>query len=335
MYINENKLYFTIRTSLLDLLFEYLPVNKLSNSLINLMFCDKHFFKLIIDGMKRHNYYSLSIIEKKNEYRRSLFKDVRKLICDTKNINLNTLRLNSVFDEFKCVTHLKLYHFNEPYMFSQKLVHLTLGNFNQQIMPCMLPSNLTYLELGNYDQQLVSNVLPPNLKHLKLGRFNQQLLTNVLPNKLEHLTFGLKFNQPLLPNVLPSSLLYLTFGDETVKSDYPNYINNIYCVVGVQGVTGATGAIGHGIYGNIYCDIGDFNQKIEKDVLPQSLIYLRLSNDFNQILDEGNMPQNLCDIIVGRNYNKQLTNEFISKYNVIMRKWFECDSTKYIFKSLN
>lgn len=87
-------------------------------------------------------------------------------------------------------------------------------NFNQSLVPGMLPQTITNLTLsGKFNQPLVSGALPSRLEFLQFGHcFDHPIPVGVLPPTLTTLILGEAFNQPFLPFALPQGLCVLTFG---------------------------------------------------------------------------------------------------------------------------
>ena len=75
-------------------------------------------------------------------------------------------------------------------------------------------TNLTSLEFANnFDQQLIPNMLPNTLTYLNFGYNYNRSLNDILPNNLynlQHLVFGCKFNQSIA-GILPKNLTKLEF----------------------------------------------------------------------------------------------------------------------------
>jgi hypothetical protein len=115
---------------------------------------------------------------------------------------------------------LESIHFGEGYTQSlsnvlthcYKLETLSLGvEFNQPLLPGMLPSSLKYLTLSyDYNKPLELKSLPENLLILQCGQaFNQPILPGVLPNSLKKLIVGSYFKQKLEKEILPKGLKVL------------------------------------------------------------------------------------------------------------------------------
>ncbi len=147
------------------------------------------------------------------------------------------------------------------------------------------------------------------LKHIELDIYYLQLSPGFFPQSLTKLSFGVHFNQTLEPNVLPLNLTHLIFGKST-----QNICSFEFSKFGCVGRYGP-GTL-YGKYGIIYGDIGDFNKPFFNNVLPSNLIYLRLSHNFNQLLTEYNLPKSLKKIMIGQNYNHELSQDIIDKFNI-------------------
>ena len=83
----------------------------------------------------------------------------------------------------------------------------TVGEYNQPILPGMLPQSLLYLQLNSdFNQPFVDGSLPPHLIFLQLGSaFNQPLMPAVLPSSLLHLDLH-SYTQVFQRGSLPASL---------------------------------------------------------------------------------------------------------------------------------
>ena len=184
----------------------------------------------------------------------------------------------------------------------------TSGEYNQPILPDVMPHSLMYLQLNSdFNQPLVDGCLPPHLIFLQLGRtFNQPLMPAVLPESLLHLdlhSYTQEFlkgslpaslrtlrmdgysNQPLPPGILPSSLLHLSLGQcfdrEIVAESLPSSLRSL--------------ELGH-----------LFTRPLRPGVLPSSLQYLSLGDSFHHTLEHGVLPRSLRVLLFGVTYRQPL-----------------------------
>jgi hypothetical protein len=135
--------------------------------------------------------------------------------------------------------------------------------FNQSLVPGVLPPSLTSLTFGEYfNQPLAPGVLPSSLTSLVFGEeFNQSLVPGVLPLSLTSLVLGFYFDQPMLPGVLPPLLTSLVFG----------YFFNRPIKLGVL-----PPSLTSLVFGT------EFDQFIGQGVLPPSLTFLKFGHCFQQ-----------------------------------------------------
>jgi len=131
--------------------------------------------------------------------------------------------------------------------------------------------------------------LPLSLRVLKLGNnFNKLIDENVLPPLLKRLKFGIKYNKPINKNVLPLALEYLEFNDNITE-------------------------------------FKGFNKKIEKGVLPESLLSLQLGQEYQYSIENvlpacgaNNpttglvLPKGLTELKLGGCFNKRLEEKMLS-----------------------
>lgn len=76
------------------------------------------------------------------------------------------------------------HYFNQPIVFPQKLIHLTLGyNFNQKVW---LPETLEFLFVYCKNADFLTDELPNSLKELVIG-LGVQITLNNLPNSVEQI----------------------------------------------------------------------------------------------------------------------------------------------------
>jgi hypothetical protein len=175
----------------------------------------------------------------------------------------------------------------------QSLKIINFGhNFMQSIPINILPYNLIKISFGkSFNIEFLPNVLPPMLKILELGQYyNQKFKKDVLPKTLTHLSFSTYslYNQEFEEGVLPESLEYLSFNGHTFDTHFEYEL--CYQNVGILEDDSSR----------------DYDKPFRTNVLPKSLIYLKLSKKFNQKIGKNVLPNNLKYLIFGTWYDKEL-----------------------------
>ena len=153
--------------------------------------------------------------------------------------------------------------------------------------------------------------LPRSLAMLSFGdEFNQSLEQVTLPSRLQSLSFGLEFNQSLERVSLPSSLQSLIFyifllfvrpkpgaGDLVIEYSKLEFL--------FFGSTKAwSGWACHRVFKASFGD--EFNQSLERVILPSSLQSLAFGDRFNQSLERVTLPSSLQSLSFGLELNQSL-----------------------------
>lgn len=188
------------------------------------------------------------------------------------------------------------------------------ANFNQQIVPGVYPGvfyhlvNLKEIKFINYNQRILPNVLPEGLTSLELSSTfnngNEPLELHVFPNSLKTLNLG-AYNQPLRIGVLPSNLKKLNMDgfnqelepgvfDGVTEIKLKHYNKPIQPGIFQEGLT----TLELGIF------FKNGNEPLKLHVFPSTLKNLDI-NGYNQPLDMGVLPINLNTLYL-INFNCQL-----------------------------
>lgn len=214
-----------------------------------------------------------------------------KVLCSTTNDedcksapNTNELIGDEKLD-FEVIGHnaIKLHDdFNKPITLRQlpeSLEELVLGNsYNQPFIKGALPDSLKFLTFGDEFNQFIDVVtLPPNLKKITFGsKFNQRLVKGMFPNSVEEIIFGRDFNQSLVdckdPNLLSktnSGSFFKNLFSLFSRKHVPDMSSYSVCPPNLKIMS-----LGY-----------NFNQPILKDVLPKTLVELKISTNYKHPLD--------------------------------------------------
>ncbi len=203
-------------------------------------------------------------------------------------------------------------------------------NYNIRLLTGSLPNKLKKLYFGEYfNQELFIDNIPETVTHLYFGnRFNKVINIGVLPQGLTHLEFGKRFNNILSIENLPYGLKHLKLGEEYNKliESIPDTIEYLF----LGGYKKSIKFIPFGVkelvfdkynmelcVGDIPCSVthltfgADYNHPIYKDVLPNSIIYLKFGDGFDRLLFNGSIPNSVKKLVFGRKYNQPIKKNII------------------------
>jgi FNIP Repeat len=210
--------------------------------------------------------------------------------------SLGSYHASSFFDPFKsyayfsCLKTLQVLCYSYSCSFPEgsfppSLTSLSFqNNYNQRILPNVLPASLIKLQLGwYYDTEINEGVLPNSLQTLICGSwFNQPL--PILPSSLVELVLGSGFRQKIPDHILPSTLesLYL---DRNYNQPLPSFPPSFRKLE--------------------FEPSSEFNQSIVH-AFPPSFRILIFGEHFNQPLNEGILNIGMEKLVFGENYDTQL-----------------------------
>lgn len=248
----------------------------------------------------------------------------------------------------------------EPNVLPESLIKLTFGSYFDQIIDKnVLPKNLKIVEFDtNFNKKLEKNVLPYGLKELIFsddsiynhlfekgvipdtvtkinlgGNYMTKLEIGSIPNNVIHLNMAnIHLNIPFEKNILPESIEILNL---TCHYEKPNKLKKIgflpknlkkfnlnsywnYPVIGNSLPKGLKYLTLYGIF--------EYSIKLDKIIIPSSLVYLELNyydypikkNDipegiecikllnFNKEIEKGALPKSLKKLIFNINFNQSL-----------------------------
>ena len=142
-----------------------------------------------------------------------------------------------------------------------------------------------------FNQSLERVILPSSLQSLAFGdRFNQSLERVTLPSSLQSLSFGFEFDQSLKRVSLPSSLQCLFFFFSFDRSLYSK-LDFFFCSTKAW-----SGWACHRVFKASFGD--EFNQSLERVILPSGLQCLNFCFSFNKSLERVRLPSSLFWVCV-------------------------------------
>lgn len=196
------------------------------------------------------------------------------------------------------------------------LEKLILNGFNHPIIKGDLPKSLKYLKLRMFNKEIKPNVLPPNLHTLIFGNFDFPILPKVLPKNLNTFEVGWKFNHPIKENILPIYLKSLIFSDTScfnqqfVIGSLPENLERLIFIDGPNGGCVYNQKFNKNVLPDKLVELTlccEYNQPFELGVLPKSLEKIKLSSgDYNQPIEEGVLPANVKEVKINTIFNKPL-----------------------------
>eukprot|EP01133_Synstelium_polycarpum_P007278 gene7278-8459_t len=195
---------------------------------------------------------------------------------------------------------------------------------NQEILPGSLPSSLEKLILGyQYNQPLYLDSLPSGLTTLKLGAsFNKTIDPGVLPSSITSLRIGHHYNQPI--ESLPLCLESLSLDCINIINigSFPPRLKKIKmrsCVCLPMGSIPETVTEIKISFNEIIpmywipdwvTDLtlgGYYNQRLDINTLPLSLVRLTLGDRYNQPIDPCILPNRLEYLTFGKEFNQPIS----------------------------
>jgi len=159
---------------------------------------------------------------------------------------------------------------------------------NKELKITDFPFGLTNLYLGDkYNKEIIKNILPSTLKKIIFGtNFNQEIYPNTLPCNMEYLEFGENFTKIIHKDILPSNLKYLIFrGNYKYILTYSTLPKNL-----------------------IYLSFKTNKYEICENILPDTLLHLKLGYDYNFEFKKGVLPNKLKYLELGGIYSYSLAN---------------------------
>ena len=179
---------------------------------------------------------------------------------------------------------------------------------NCSLPPGLLPEGLKALRVNDaFNMPLLPGSLPSTLTFLHLGlRYNQRLQPGVLPDQLVHLTVGSKYVHPLHPGVLPASLERLALWNSL---RHPLEVGELPLHLKVLDINGF---FDHQLLPGVlplsllFLGLYDFHQPFLPNVLPPSLVELRLGQRYNHTFAPGVLPSSLRALSLGGGYGESL-----------------------------
>ena len=180
------------------------------------------------------------------------------------------------------------------------LKRLHLGaSYRAPLQPGTLPPQLQQLSCGyRYTRRrtprLVPGDIPPSVTHLRLSDdFGQPLQEGIIPHGVAHLNLGYGFNQPLPPGMLPTSLRELVLSPQFDQALHP-------------------GSLPDGLEVLAFRKRGKFQQTLQPDVIPASVVAISMSKDYNAEVVTGGIPATVQWLRLSNRYDEKSLRAMLS-----------------------
>ncbi|KAN0038842.1 hypothetical protein ACTA71_001034 [Dictyostelium dimigraforme] len=177
----------------------------------------------------------------------------------------------------------------KPNILPDSLTHLKLSIFHdfnfKDENKCFLPKFLKTLQI-NSSTTITKGMLSNTILDLTLNIYNKDPIEKYsIPNSVKNFNIGGLSNLIISNGILPKSLEKLSIknnGLTMIENDSFQFINHL-----------------------TQLDLTDcsFDGHLFKNLLPQSLKKLKLSNNFNQPIDLNSFPNQLIELEFGKNFN--------------------------------
>ncbi len=183
-------------------------------------------------------------------------------------------------------------NFNQPldFLVNTNVKYIKLGKFFNKSLDILKNTKVNYLEFYNCYNTLLKNI-PDTIEFLEI--FNKQYVKGSNKNVMDSvkkLKFSRSYQYVEPITFLPENLNELVF--ESQSSFFNAYTFN-------QPLNFLTNKLTH-------LTLGCYKFPLEKNMLPESLTYLKIDSGFNSEVDKTNLPKNLTYLDLGFSFNKSI-----------------------------